>query len=147
MPLFFILVFISGLLISLSFFKAEDGSGVYFQKGLISSIFTGLISLCLLFAATSKLLFSHLWKKIPLMIGIECIVKIIQWKKKKPLRKKFVKNKKFACGYLQNLSWLKMNIVCAESVFKGEEIFNEFGDCTVIPDKKIKNHDLKEPTL
>ena len=103
----FILVFISGLLISLSFFKAEDGSGVYFQKGLISSIFTGLISLCLLFAATSKLLFSHLWKKIPLMIGIECIVKIIQWKKKKPLRKKFVKNKKFACGYLQNLSWLK----------------------------------------
>ena len=36
-----------------------------------------------------------------------------------------------------------MNIVCAESVFKGEEIFNEFGDCTVIPDKKIKNHDLK----
>ena len=30
---------------------------------LISSIFTGLISLCLLFAATSKLLFSHLWKK------------------------------------------------------------------------------------
>ena len=59
----FMLVFISGLLISLSFFKAEDGSGVYFEKGLISSIFTGLISLCLLFAATSKLLFSHLWKK------------------------------------------------------------------------------------
>ncbi len=36
-----------------------------------------------------------------------------------------------------------MNIVCAESVFKGEEIFDEFGDCTVISDKKIKNHDLK----
>jgi len=59
----FIIVFISGLLISLSFFKAEDGSGIYFQKGLTSSIFTGIISLCLLFAATSKLLFSHLWTK------------------------------------------------------------------------------------
>ena len=59
----FFIVFISGLLISLSFYKAEDGTGIYFQKGLISSIFTGVLSLCLLFAAISKLLFSHLWSK------------------------------------------------------------------------------------
>ena len=103
----FILVFISGLLISLSFFKAEDGSGVYFQKGLISSIFTGLISLCLLFAATSKLLFSHLWKKNSSHDRHRMHSKNHPMEKEKAFKEKFVKNKKFACGYLQNLSWLK----------------------------------------
>ncbi|MEC7907884.1 MAG: 4-phosphoerythronate dehydrogenase, partial [Verrucomicrobiota bacterium] len=37
-----------------------------------------------------------------------------------------------------------MNIVCAESVYKGKEIFSEFGHCKILPDKKITKHDLKK---
>lgn len=37
-----------------------------------------------------------------------------------------------------------MNIVCAESVLMAEEIFSKFGNCTILPDKKISNKDLKK---
>ena len=37
-----------------------------------------------------------------------------------------------------------MNIVCAESVYKGKEIFSEFGHCEILPDKRITKHDLKK---
>ena len=47
--------------------------------------------------------------------------------KKKVFKEKIrQKIKKFACGYLQNLSWLKDEHCMRVSVFKGEEIFNEF---------------------
>ena len=37
-----------------------------------------------------------------------------------------------------------MNIVCAESVNKSKEIFSDFGNCEILPDKKITKHDLKK---
>lgn len=60
---FFIITFISGLLISLYFFNAEDGSNINSQRGKISSIIFGLLSFFLLFASTAKFRFKHLWKK------------------------------------------------------------------------------------
>ena len=61
--LLFILVLVSGLLITLSFFSQEDGTGVYHQKGIFSSIATGLLSFTFFLGATAKFWFTHLWKK------------------------------------------------------------------------------------
>ena len=49
-----IIVIISGFLISLNFFNAEDGTNINFQKGIITSIITILLSIFLIFAATAK---------------------------------------------------------------------------------------------
>ena len=59
----FILVLVSGLLITLSFFSQVDGTGVYQQKGVFSAIITGLLSFALFLGATAKFWFTHLWKK------------------------------------------------------------------------------------
>lgn len=58
-----IITFVSGSLISLSFFSQEDGTGMYQQKGTISAIITGLLTLFLIIVATAKFRFTHLWKK------------------------------------------------------------------------------------
>ena len=58
-----IIIFISGSLISLSFFSQEDGTGVYQHKGKISAIITGLLTFFFLLVATDKFWFTHLWKK------------------------------------------------------------------------------------
>ena len=58
-----ILVFVSGTLLTLSFFSQEDGTGSYQQKGTISAIFTLLLTLFLLLSATARYWFTHLWKK------------------------------------------------------------------------------------
>ena len=58
-----IIIFISGSLISLSFFSQEDGAGVYQQKGTIAAIITGLLTFFFLLVATDKFWFTHLWRK------------------------------------------------------------------------------------
>ncbi|HBO87920.1 MAG: hypothetical protein ACJZ85_02735 [Pontiellaceae bacterium] len=58
-----IIIFISGSLISLSFFSQEDGTGIYQQKGTIIAIITGLLTFFLILVATAKFRFTHLWKK------------------------------------------------------------------------------------
>ena len=58
-----ILVFVSGTLLTLSFFSQEDGTGSYQQKGTISAIITLLLTLFLLLSATARYWFTHLWKK------------------------------------------------------------------------------------
>ena len=58
-----IIIFISGSLITLSFFSQEDGTGVYQQKGTIAAIITGLLTFFFLLVATDKFWLSHLWKK------------------------------------------------------------------------------------
>ncbi len=61
MLFFFVLVI--GLLMSLSFLSMEEGAGQYKQKALLTLSVTGVFCLCLVITATSKLWFSHLWKK------------------------------------------------------------------------------------
>ena len=58
-----IIIFVTGSLISLSFFSQEDGTGIYQQKGTISALVTGLLTLFLIIVATAKFRFTHLWKK------------------------------------------------------------------------------------
>ncbi len=57
------MVLVVGLLIAMSFFSKEEGTGEFRQKGILTFVFTGIISICLTIVATAKLWFSHLWKK------------------------------------------------------------------------------------
>ena len=61
--LLFVLVLISGLLITLSLFWQEDGSGLYRHKGIFCAIVTGVLSFTLFLGATFRYWFTHLWKK------------------------------------------------------------------------------------
>jgi hypothetical protein len=58
-----ILVLVGGLLIALSFFAKDEGTGVYRQKGIFTLIVTGIVTLFITIIATSKLWYPHLWKK------------------------------------------------------------------------------------
>lgn len=59
----FIFVLIIGLLTALSFFSMEEGTGEYRQKAIATIILTVMITLFLGIVATSKMWFSHLWKR------------------------------------------------------------------------------------
>ena len=58
-----VLVLITGLLVSLSFFSMEDGTGKYKHRGILTLTVTCLLSICLSIVATAKMWFAHLWKK------------------------------------------------------------------------------------
>ena len=58
-----IMVLLIGLLLAMSFFSKEDGSGVGKQQGILTLIITGIITLFLLIIATAKFWYTHLWKK------------------------------------------------------------------------------------
>lgn len=58
-----VLVIITGLLIAFSFFSIEDGTGRFEQRGIFTLVLTGLLAICLSIVATSRMWFSHLWKK------------------------------------------------------------------------------------
>jgi formate hydrogenlyase subunit 3/multisubunit Na+/H+ antiporter MnhD subunit len=58
-----IIIFVSGSLISLSFFSQEDGTGIYQQKGIMCALITTLLTFFLLLVATARFWFTHLWKK------------------------------------------------------------------------------------
>jgi hypothetical protein len=57
------LVPVSGLLLAMSFFSYEEGTGLYYQRGILTLIITGILWIFLLILATSKFWFPHLWKK------------------------------------------------------------------------------------
>lgn len=57
------LVLIAGLLIALSFFSMEEGTGKYKHRGVLTLIITAILGICLSIVATSKMWFTHLWKK------------------------------------------------------------------------------------
>lgn len=57
------LVLIVGLLLALSFFHKEDGTGGYKQHGILVLMVTAVLTICLSIIATSKFWFSHLWKR------------------------------------------------------------------------------------
>ncbi len=58
-----VLVPIVGTLIAMSFFAKEIGTGHYRQQGIFTIIVTSFLTFFLILVATSKLWFSHLWKK------------------------------------------------------------------------------------
>lgn len=57
------LVLIAGVLIALSFFSMEEGTGTYRSRGVFTLVITAILSICLAIVATSKMWFAHLWKK------------------------------------------------------------------------------------
>ena len=59
----FIFVLVIGLLTAMSFITKDEGAGDYRQKGILTLTITGILSTCLAILATSKLWFTHLWKK------------------------------------------------------------------------------------
>lgn len=58
-----ILAMISGILLAMSFFSKEDGTGTFNQRGILTLIVTILLCVCLSIVATAKMWFRHLWKK------------------------------------------------------------------------------------
>jgi len=58
-----ILTVVVGLLLSMSFFSQEEGTGTFRQRGILTLIISGILTVFLLILATSKLWFPHLWKK------------------------------------------------------------------------------------
>ena len=58
-----VLVIIVGLLIAMSFFSMEEGTGEHKHRGIITLILTSILSIFLAIIATAKMWFTHLWKK------------------------------------------------------------------------------------
>ncbi len=58
-----ILTVVVGFLLAMSFFAQEEGTGHLRQRGILTLIITGILSVFQLILATSKLWFPHLWKK------------------------------------------------------------------------------------
>ncbi len=58
-----ILVLVVGLLISMSLFYKEDGTGTFKQQGVFVLIITAILTFCLSIMATSKWWHPHLWKR------------------------------------------------------------------------------------
>lgn len=58
-----VLVLIAGLLIAMSFFSMEEGTGKYKHRGVFTLVITAILSICLAIIATSKMWFAHLWKR------------------------------------------------------------------------------------
>ena len=58
-----VLVIIMGLLVAMSFFSMEEGTGEHSQRGILTLILTTILSILLAIVATAKMWFTHLWKK------------------------------------------------------------------------------------
>lgn len=58
-----VLVIIMGLLVAMSFFSMEEGTGEHSQRGVLTLILTTILSILLAIVATAKMWFTHLWKK------------------------------------------------------------------------------------
>ena len=58
-----VLILVVGLLLAMSFFAKEEGTGQYRQQGILTLIVTAISSIMLTILATAKFWFTHLWKK------------------------------------------------------------------------------------
>ena len=52
-----------GILLALSFFSKEDGTGIYLQRGTFTLVATAVLSVLLAILATSKMWYPHLWTR------------------------------------------------------------------------------------
>ncbi len=58
-----IMIMIIGVLLALSFFTRDEGTGTYRQKGILVLIITAILTILLAIIATAKFWHPHLWKK------------------------------------------------------------------------------------
>jgi len=58
-----IMTLLVGILLSMSFWSQEDGTGNYKHNAVLILIITSILTFCLVILATSKFWFPHLWKK------------------------------------------------------------------------------------
>ncbi|QBG47885.1 hypothetical protein EGM51_10940 [Verrucomicrobia bacterium S94] len=58
-----IMVLLIGILLALSFFSKEDGTGIWKQRGILTLIITGILSSFFIILATAKFWHTHLWKR------------------------------------------------------------------------------------
>lgn len=58
-----ILTLLVGLLLAMSFFTQDEGTGIYRQRGIFTLIITGILCFFLVIIATAKFWYTHLWKK------------------------------------------------------------------------------------
>jgi len=58
-----IFTLVIGILLALSFFSKEDGTGIYLQRGTFTLVATAILSILLAILATSKMWYPHLWNK------------------------------------------------------------------------------------
>lgn len=58
-----IMTLVVGILLSMSFWSQEDGTGRFKHTAILILIITTIVTILLLILATSKLWFPHLWKK------------------------------------------------------------------------------------
>ena len=58
-----IFILIVGILLAMSFFAKEEGTGQYRQQGILTLIITAIGTILLSILATAKFWFPHLWKK------------------------------------------------------------------------------------
>jgi len=57
------MILIIGLLLAMSFFSKDEGTGVYRQQGILIVIITVMICIGLIIIATAKFWYTHLWKR------------------------------------------------------------------------------------
>lgn len=58
-----VLILVIGILLALSFFSKEEGTGDYLHKGVVTLVATAIISVLMTILATSKMWYPHLWNK------------------------------------------------------------------------------------
>jgi hypothetical protein len=58
-----VFILITGILLALSFFSKEDGTGIYLHRGTFTLVTTAILSILLAILATSKMWYTHLWSK------------------------------------------------------------------------------------
>ena len=57
------MILVVGLLLAMSFFSKDEGTGHFKQQGILTLIITAILSIFIIVIATAKLWYTHLWKK------------------------------------------------------------------------------------
>lgn len=57
------MILIVGLLLAMSFFAKDEGTGAYRQQGILTLLITSMLCMGLVIIATAKFWYTHLWKK------------------------------------------------------------------------------------
>lgn len=58
-----IMTLIIGVLLALSFFAKDEGTGLYRPQGVLTLIITAVLTILQAIVATAKFWYTHLWKK------------------------------------------------------------------------------------
>ena len=58
-----VMILVVGLLLAMSCFAKDEGTGAYKQQGIFTLIITAILCILLTIIATAKFWYTHLWKK------------------------------------------------------------------------------------